>query len=215
MYCRNLSKRGNSHFWYVTIGFEPYQPTKKDNPVLNITHNEITYKPIQGYEGIYWVSDKGVIRNSRQELKTYKNNGGYECIKLTKERARGNFTVHRLVAIHFIPTENYELEVNHINGNKYNNSVNNLEWVTSSENKLHALRTGIRVYNLPTKGIKKGRGSIYRNVSWDKNREKWVGSVRHNKINYGQKRFDDEIDAAKHVNYIIDTYNLDRPKNDV
>ena len=52
-------------------------------------------------------------------------------------------SVHRLVAETFIPNKLNKQEVNHIDGNKANNNVNNLEWVTSSENKNHACRTGL------------------------------------------------------------------------
>lgn len=69
-------------------------------------------------------------------------------------------------------------------------------------------------YNLPTLGIKKGKGSIYRGVSYDKSRDKWIACVRHNKTNYHQKRFNTELEAAMHYNWIIDEMGFtDRPKN--
>ena len=174
-----------------------------------------TMLPIPNYEGIYWASSDGYVTNGRIRLKTYVINSGYHCLKLhgaTGERK--SFLLHRLVAETFLPNPENKPEVNHIDGDKGNCSVSNLEWMTSSENKLHALSTGLKVYNLPTLGIKKGKGSKYRNVSWDKAKQCWVASVRHNKKNYFQKQFKTEEEAALHVNWILDELGLtDRPKN--
>ena len=170
-------------------------------------------KPIQGYEGIYWIDNLGNIYNSRKQLKTYFTKTNYECIKLVKDGVRHNHSIHRLVAETFIPNPYNKPEVNHIDGNKSNNSIDNLEWVTPSENKLHALSTGLKIYNKPSQGLKIGKGSQYRNVTYDKARNKWIASIRHNKVNLGMKRFDTEEEAAKHVDSIIDLHNLARPKN--
>ena len=69
-----------------------------------------------------------------------KGNTEYQIINLTlQDGSKKTFRVHRLVLMAFAPIENMQnLEVNHIDGNKKNNSLSNLEWVTSSENKLHA-----------------------------------------------------------------------------
>lgn len=175
--------------------------------------NETTV-PIQGYEGLYWVSSKGYVTNGRKILKTYEINSGYLCLKLYNHAGRKSFLLHRLVAEAFIPNPENKPEVNHDNGNKHDCSMGNLEWSTSSENKLHALRTGIKSYNAPTLGVNKGKTSRYHNVTWDKNREKWVAGVRHNKKTHMQKRFDNEADAALYVNWVLDQLGLtDRPKN--
>lgn len=170
-------------------------------------------KPIEGYENLYWIDNQGNVYNSRKQLKTYFTRTGYECLKLTKDGVRTHPTVHRLVAKAFIPNPLNKSEINHIDGDKSNNKVSNLEWVTSSENKIHARDTGLKVYNNPSLGLKIGKGSQYRNVTYDKSRNKWIASIRHNKVNLGQKRFNSEIEAAKHVDYLIDLHGLDRPKN--
>ena len=170
-------------------------------------------EPIQGYEDIYWVDNLGNVYNARKRLKTFFTKSGYECLKLSKDGVRTHPTVHRLVAETFIPNPLNKSEVNHKDGDKSNNKVSNLEWVTSSENKIHARNTGLKIYNNPTKGLKIGKGSQYRNVSYDKSRNKWIACVRHNNKSYGQKRFNTEVEAAKHVDATIDLHGLDRPKN--
>lgn len=170
-------------------------------------------EPIKGYENIYWIDTQGNIYNARKQLKTYFTNTGYECIKLVKDGVRKSPTIHRLVALQFIPNPDNKAEVNHIDGDKSNNHVSNLEWSTSSENKKHALQTGLKVYNNPSQGLRIGNSSKFHNVTYDKSRSKWKACVRHNNQNYGQKRFDTEEEAARHVDATIDLHGLDRPKN--
>lgn len=66
------------------------------------------------------------------------NNVGYYKITLSKNNIRKNYYIHDLVAKHFVLNFNDNNVVNHIDGNKQNNKVNNLEWVTSAENTKHA-----------------------------------------------------------------------------
>lgn len=69
----------------------------------------------------------------------------YQIINLSKlDGSKRTFRVHRLVMMAFSPVENMdELEVNHIDGNKKNNKLENLEWCTASENQIHAFKTGL------------------------------------------------------------------------
>ena len=177
-------------------------------------NNNVLPLPLENFEGLYYVTDDGNILNNKKELKGYINNSGYRCVDLYDvNRKRRKFLIHRLVALTFIKNPDNKPYVNHIDGNKQNNAVSNLEWVTNSENILHARSTGLNPYNFPTLGVKKGKGSKYRNVSYDKSRNKWTAAIRHNNKTLGQKRFNTEEEAALHVNYIIDKYGLDRPKN--
>lgn len=172
--------------------------------------------PVKGFEKLYQVSNMGYITNGRQVMKTYLNNNGYVCLKLVNEGKRTSVLLHRVVAEHFHPNPDNKPEVNHEDGDKLNCAASNLEWMTSAENKEHARRTGLSVYNKPSTGIKLGKSSRYHNVIWDKSREKWIGTVRHNSKNHFQKRFDDEVEAAKHVNWILDQLGLtDRVRNNV
>lgn len=94
----------------------------------------------------YEVSTYGRVRNfiTGRVLKPGSLRKGYQGVRLSKDGTTKNYTVHRLVALAFIPNPEGKPEVNHINGNeKNNNRVDNLEWVTSAENKRHAISTGL------------------------------------------------------------------------
>lgn len=181
----------------------------------NIT-NEI-WKPIQGTYN-YSISNFGRVRNDKkaQLMNLHKINSGYLIVIIKSPKL-----VHRLVAKAFleIPQVLETLEVNHIDCNKTNNHVSNLEWVTSSENKQHAISNGKydKIFTLRNNLGKKhlpNNHSEYHNVTYDKNREKWVGCVRYEGKNYYHKRFLTELEAAVHVNWILDELGLDdRPRN--
>lgn len=93
----------------------------------------------------YSVNQFGKVRNDNTNsiLKTWKCNGGYEVIRLGKGSGT-YFKIHRLVAQAFIPNPNNLPQVNHKDGNKLNNNVNNLEWCTQSYNIQHADTNGLR-----------------------------------------------------------------------
>lgn len=106
---------------------------------------------------IYEVNQYGVIRNikTKHVKKPYVDSWGYHQVSLHKgERGSSHRkTVHRLVADAFHDGDHSELQVNHIDGNKTNNFIGNLEFVTGSQNVKHAYDTGIR-------GPSGGRGPI-------------------------------------------------------
>lgn len=112
--------------------------------------NEL-WKDVDGYEGLYQISNYGNIRrildtnrSLDRMLKIQHHSNGYQSIVLYKNNKGTNKLIHRLVAIAFIQNTNKCSEVNHIDGNKDNNHVDNLEWCTSSENKKHAYQTGLK-----------------------------------------------------------------------
>lgn len=116
--------------------------------------NEI-WKEIPGYEGYFEVSNLGNFR-SKDRMVKYKNNGlrkypgkplkveqmqdGYQRIVLMKEAIKKRYMCHRLVALTFIPNPNNYPQVNHIDGVRNNNCIDNLEWCTQSQNELHSVR---------------------------------------------------------------------------
>ena len=136
---------------------------------------------------------KGRIRSPQCNCK------GYSIVVLSKDNKLKTFTVHQLVAQAFIPNFQKGTELNHKDGNPKNSSLDNLEVSNPSHNQLHAVRTGL--------SPKQGK-SIYHNVSYIKNpkaKAKWAGSIRHNgKSSYGWKTFMTEVEAAKHVDQLLD-----------
>lgn len=100
------------------------------------------WKDIPNYEGIYQVSNFGNVRNKDKKLNFFDNKG-YLVVDLSKNNIRKHYRVHRLVADVFIENPYNKKEVNHIDGNKHNNNVYNLEFVTSRENKIHAVNNGL------------------------------------------------------------------------
>lgn len=104
------------------------------------------WKDVKGYEGIYKVSEDATIYSeySKRVLKTNKASSGYETVSLCKDGKCLTKTVHRIVAEAYLPHESSQyLVVNHINGNKLDNRLENLEWITHKENTHHAIELGI------------------------------------------------------------------------
>ena len=92
----------------------------------------------------YMISNKGRIVNSRNEEKAiHSDKRHYKNVVLYDQGVGIHKRVHRLVAEAFIPNPDNKPDINHIDGDKTNNSVENLEWVTKSENMCHAYRTGL------------------------------------------------------------------------
>ena len=116
------------------------------------------WKDVAGFEGRYQVSNKGNVKSLRflghdkeRLMKLSEHHTGYLIVQLGKHPAK-NHLVHVLVAKAFIQAVEGKNYVNHIDGNKHNNCVDNLEWVTHKENTEHAIRTGLRdPHNTPQK----------------------------------------------------------------
>ena len=114
------------------------------------------WKDIKGFEG-FQVSTEGKVRSvdryingkygmqlrKGKEIKQWVSNSGYLTVSLNIAKKKTNLMVHRLVAETFLQQPEGKGYVNHIDGNKVNNTVANLEWVTRSENQKHAYRMGL------------------------------------------------------------------------
>lgn len=102
---------------------------------------------IEGFDGKYQVSNLGRVRSfaykNERILSLQKLSGGYFGVCLSKENKRHTYLIHRLVASAFIPNPQNKKEVNHKNGKKSDNMVDNLEWATPKENMQHALQNGL------------------------------------------------------------------------
>jgi hypothetical protein len=101
---------------------------------------------IDGFETIYKVSSLGYIVNKERNkiLKPFISKQGYMRVSIKIQGSKRSFSIHRLVAMTFIPRKSENLQVNHIDGNKHNNCVVNLEWITAYENIQHAYEHNLR-----------------------------------------------------------------------
>ena len=105
------------------------------------------WRDIPGYESFYQVSNLGNVRSIRfnkiRNMKSWDSNG-YRAVELYLNNNGYTVGIHRLVALAFIPNPENKPEVNHKDRNRSNNNVENLEWVTQSENIAHAYRSGVK-----------------------------------------------------------------------
>ena len=103
------------------------------------------WRVIEGYPN-YEVSNLGYVRNVKtgKVRKLQMNKFGYQYVGLCLNGKGENHYIHRLVATAFIPNFENKRTVNHINGDKTDNRVENLEWVTDSENVKHAYKNGLK-----------------------------------------------------------------------
>ena len=126
------------------------------------------WKEIKGNRETYLVSDKGNFKTKTRTgarntvvhghvLKTSENSNGYlrVSMRLEGDTKSKSYLTHRLVAESFVPNVDGKPFVNHKDGNKHNNSAENLEWCTRSENEKHAWATGLKT-DTATKGERHG-----------------------------------------------------------
>ena len=122
----------------------------------------MNYLPVRGYEGNYEVSAEGHIRSVDRSVvgrdgaiypfkgrvlhPSLHKDPGYLMVSLWKDGVGTHHYVHRVVAQAHIPNPLNLPEVNHKNGNRVDPRKDNLEWVSSQSNKIHAVKTGLRVY---------------------------------------------------------------------
>ena len=151
-------------------------------------------KELKGFEGLYWIYPNGDILTKTQYgvkgreaiLKPATDNKGYRRVGLMKDGKLVTRKVHRLVAENFIPNPNNLPQVNHINAIKTDNRVENLEWVTPSQNTKHAYDNGLNTNVI--KAIKKANSKRV----YDKSTGYYYDSAKDaaicKRINYGTLR---------------------------
>ena len=146
------------------------------------------WRKIEGFEG-YEVSNLGRVKSLKfgkeRILKSGKDSGGYLIVVLSKDKIPKCKTIHKLVAMAFldhIPDGTHKLVVNHIDFNRLNNNINNMEIISQRENtnRKHLKST-----------------SKYTGVSWNKASKKWMSMIRINgKLKY-LGYFNTELEAHK------------------
>ncbi|HAZ38112.1 MAG TPA: hypothetical protein DCY71_09765 [Clostridiaceae bacterium] len=169
--------------------------------IMDTTKETEVWKEINGYEGYYQVSDLGRVR-SLDRVITYKSgaskllkgsvlnptmNNGYKHVTLTIKGRQKAFKISQLVAIGFLghKPDGYKLVVDHINGNRSDDRVENLRIVTNRANASTCFRTGNGTFS-----------SKYVGVCWSNRSLKWQSSIYYDGINIYLGLFDNEIDAS-------------------
>ena len=140
------------------------------------------WKDIQGYEGWYQVSNLGRVKSLRRRHRSCKRDidiqetekiikptycgkkRNYLCVRLCSDNCRKSVQVHRLVASTFISNPNNYEQVDHINRNTKDNRVENLRWVTQSENQYNTPKNHLLEYNGETKPL--GKWAIEKGLSY-------------------------------------------------
>ena len=149
------------------------------------------WKPIAGYEGKYEVSNNGDVKSNVGKgriLKPGLDKCGYCIVSLYKNAKGKTCKVHRLVAQAFIPNPENKPQVDHINRDKTDNRLENLRWVSQSENQLNT-------------GIMKNNTTGYKNIG----KTKWgyIVEFNRNKLKYSKRcKTKEEAIAIRDAMYI-------------
>jgi hypothetical protein len=157
------------------------------------------WKDIPTYDGIYQVSNFGNVRSLRYNkikiMTSFKNTDGYLCVAIRNNGIAKNRKIHQLVAMAFLNhiPNGHQLVVDHINDDKLDNRIENLQIVTQRYN------------SRKTQGK---YSSKYKGVSWDKNSNKWKAQIAINGIRKYIGLFDCEIKAHQSYQNALKQYNL-------
>lgn len=179
------------------------------------------WKDIPKYEGLYQVSNFGNVKsldrivkgknNIERKIKgkiilPFKGNGGYLCVRLWKNNFAPHFKVHRLILSTFYPIKNMEIyDVNHIDGNKQNNHINNLEWCTRQENLIHAVENGLNKQCISIKATKNNKEYTSKSISG------MYKKLSNNEIiNCKEKTFKENVRRALNTNGMYYGYTFSK-----
>lgn len=158
------------------------------------------WKDIIGYEGLYKINEFGDIYSIRLNrlLSPYISNKGYKLIDLAKDGTRTKYSIHKLVAIHFVPNPFNLPIVLHLDNNKLNTYYTNLKWGTYSENNIQAVADNLmkvpipdnrkyyEIYNENNSIIYYGISSVAENIGYDNESTIRTWISRGTKIPCGQ-----------------------------
>jgi hypothetical protein len=139
---------------------------------------------IEGFED-YSIDENGNVYSKNDKIMIKRiQNSGYEILNLYKDKKHHTFLIHRLLAKSFIPNPNNLKEVDHIDRNKLNNSINNLRWADRSLNTTNVVR-------LKYKNNSTGEKSVYHR------NDKWYCNIQVNKKMYYSPYFKTKEEAIK------------------
>ena len=133
--------------------------------------NEEIWVPVKNYEGLYEINQGSVVRslnkrNFHKIMPQRIDRGGYWTVRLSNKGKDSTVYVHRLLGFAFLDNPENKCCINHIDGNKRNNDLNNLEWATMAENMQHAYRLGL-IVDFPgkcRKVIDKCSGAVFESI---------------------------------------------------
>lgn len=121
----------------------------REYPIVETSFIEC-WQPIANFEIKYLISNVGIVWNlGKEKEQSQYNVDGYRHVHLKLNGQYLQISVHRLVALHFLPNPYQHPIVNHIDGNKSHNKLSNLEWASSEQNVQHALEMGLRSGFMP------------------------------------------------------------------
>jgi hypothetical protein len=149
----------------------------------NISYEDINgeiWKDLDGFDSMYQASNFGRIKNEKRIIPQYLDKDGYCLVNLYFNGKIKLFRLHRLIAKLFIENNNQK-QVNHKNSNRSDNRIENLEWVSASENNCH-------------KFIGKNTSSIYRGVTYVTRDKRWLSQIQidNKKIHLGMFKTEKE-----------------------
>jgi hypothetical protein len=138
------------------------------------------WKEIEGYEGLYKVSNKGNVKGVKRNknLKMLKDSCGYSKVNLCKDGKLRSFLVHRLVALAFLENTNNLPQINHIDEDKNNNKVDNLEWCTCEYNITYGTRSKRMVSHINYKNSKEKKKRKVLGISLDGTKQLVLDSMK-------------------------------------
>ena len=148
-----------------------------------------TWRSISGYP-TYQISNIGRVRNldNNRISKGHDNGSGYLKTVLCQNGEQTSFYIHRLVAQEFLDNIDNKPKVDHVDGDRKNNSILNLRWVSDGENSRNRKRNKVKL------------SSRYKGVYWEKGSSKWRARINKDGIDYYCGLFLDETDAARAYN---------------